>query len=107
MLIHAQSRDSGPPYRSYALHTSRVLYPHEMISPALCAWIKQGHCCTRGRIWGRGGRGFAEIAGGTGQAQILGRVATVRINMLNVQRLADYVPARLAVFAAIPCAFVD
>jgi hypothetical protein len=78
-----------------------------MISPMLRAWIKQGHCCTRGRIWGRGGRSFAEIAGGTGQAQILGRIATVRINVLNVHRLADDVPARLAVFAAVPRAFVD
>jgi hypothetical protein len=78
-----------------------------MISLVLCAWIKQGHCCTRGRIWSRDGRGFAEIAGGTGQAQILGRVASVRINMLNVHGLANDVSARLAVFAAIPRAFVD
>ncbi len=78
-----------------------------MISPVLGAWIKQGHCCTRGRIWSRDGRGFAEIAGGTGQAQILGRVAAVGINMLNVHRLADDVPTRLAVFAAVLRGFVD
>jgi hypothetical protein len=78
-----------------------------MISPVLCAWITQGRCCTRGRIWSRGGYGFAEIAGGTGQAQILRRVAAVRINMLNVHRLADDVPTRLTVFAAVLRAFVD
>jgi len=45
--------------------------------------------------------------GGTGQAQILGSVATVGINVFNVHRLADCVAARLAVCAVMPGAFVD
>src|SRR5262249_1325817 len=102
-----QALDGSPACRSQALHTSRVLYPHEVILPVLRAWIKQGHYGTSDRIQSRSSPGFTEVAGGTGQAQILWSVAPVGINVLNVHRLTDRVTARLAVFAVILRALMD
>jgi len=107
LLIHAQTLHGGSPCWRQALDPSRVLDPPEMLLPMLPAGMKQGHCPARGRIQGRGGRGFAEVTGGTGQTQILRIIAPIGIDVLNVHRLANDVPTGLTVFAAIVCPFVD
>ena len=78
-----------------------------MILPMLPAWMKQGHRHARGRIQDRGGRGFAEVTGGTGQAQILRIIAPVGIAVLYVHRLANGVSPGRTVCAAIVHPFVD
>jgi hypothetical protein len=107
LLIHAQTLHGRSPCRRQALHPSRVLDPSEVIPPLLPAWMKQGHCCARYRIQSRDGRGFAEVTGGTGQAQIRKIIAAVGIDVLYMHRLANGVPTGLTVFAAIPRLFVD
>src|SRR5262245_27058466 len=78
-----------------------------MILPALRTGVKQGHRCASERIAGSDRRRFAEVAAGTGQTEVLGYIAPMGINMLNVHGLTNRVTACLAVFAAIPCTFVD
>ena len=81
--------------------------PSEMLVPVLCARIKEGHGFSRFRIKGSSGCCLAEITSGTGEAQISGIIAPLWINMLNMHRLADCIPTRLAVFTAIPSTVVD
>jgi hypothetical protein len=107
LLIHAQTLHCGSPCRRQALHSARVLDPPEMLLPMLPARMKQGHRYARDRIQARGGRGFAEVAGGTGQSQILQIIAPIGIDVLHMHRLANGVPTRLTVFTTISCAFVD
>jgi hypothetical protein len=78
-----------------------------MLLPMLPAGMQQGHRCARDWIQGRGGRGCAEVAGGTGQAPILWIIAPVGINVLNMHRLANDVSTRLTVFTTMASAFVD
>ena len=40
LLIHPQAFDCRPACWGQTLHTSRVLYPHEVILPVLRAWVK-------------------------------------------------------------------
>ena len=107
ILMHAQTLHRGSPYRRQALHPARILAPPEMLLPLLPAGMKQGHRYAYDRIQGRGGRGFAEVAGGTGQAQILWIIAPSGIDVLHMHRLANSVPTRLTVFTTMLCAFVD
>jgi hypothetical protein len=62
-----------------------------MILPALRMGTKQGHRCPSDPILGSDRRGFVEVAAGTGHAQVLGPVAPVGINMLNLHGLPDRV----------------
>jgi hypothetical protein len=78
-----------------------------MLLPMLPAGMKHGHRCARDWIQGRGGRGFAEVAGGTGQAQMLWIIVPVGINVLNMHCLANDVPTRLTVFTTMAGAFMD
>jgi hypothetical protein len=107
LLIHTQALHGGSLCRRQALYPARVFYPPEMILPMLPAGMKQEGRRACGRIQGRGGRGFTEVAGGTRQAQILQSIAPVGINVLHVHCLANSVPTCLTVFTTIPCAFMD
>ena len=78
-----------------------------MLLPMLPAGMKQGHGHARERIQGRRGPRFAEVAGGTGQAQILRIIAPIGIDVLHVHCLANSVPTGLTVLAAIVRPFVD
>jgi hypothetical protein len=78
-----------------------------MLLPMLPAGMKQGHCCACDRIQSRRGHRFAEVAGGTGQAQILQLIAPVGSDMLHVHCLANGIPTGLTVLAAIMRPFVD
>ena len=59
------------------------------------------------RIQGRGSCGFAEVAGRTGQAQILWIIAPIGIDVLHVHCLANGVSTGLTVLTAIVRPFVD
>jgi hypothetical protein len=78
-----------------------------MLLPLLPAGMKQGHGHAHERIQGRGGPRFAEIAGGTGQAQILWIIAPIGIDVLHVHCLANGVSTGLTVLTAIVRPFVD
>ncbi len=107
LLIHAKPLDRSSPDWRQALNATAAVNPDEVLNPGLSTRVEQRNASAAFRIEGIGGVALRQVTGSAGQRQVIGVVATIWDDVIDVHGLADDALAGAAVFAAVPCPLMD